>query len=117
MRGMTWKLCYVRDGVCVFVDYLHLATGLNWLVEPAYMADWPLPIDYYHRKYLRFEKEAVNTDLFGIGSPFKEWDQKHVVSQRLPAFEVNGSVVKYGDEVSEVIKIFQRNQVPYGWME
>lgn len=27
------------------------------------------------------------------------------------------AVVKYGDEASKVIKIFQRNQVPWGWMK
>lgn len=117
MNWLKWRLCYVKNGICAFVDYFHLANGMDWVGTPARNADLPIPTSACHRKYLRFEKEAVNTDLFGIGSPFKEWDQKHVVSQRLPAFEVNGAVVKYGDEFSKVIKIFQRNQVPYGWME
>lgn len=81
------------------------------------MADWPIPMDCYHRKYLRFNAEDVNTDVFGNDSIFSEWDQRHVVSQYLPAFVVNGDVVKYGDEDRTVVGIFKRHKIPFGWMK
>lgn len=117
MNRKNWRLCFVRNGVCVFAEYLHLADGIDWTGEPARNADWPIPMVCCHLKYLRFVAEKVNTDVFGKDSPFSEWNQRHVVLKGLPAIEVNGDVVKYGDEDRTVIGIFKRHKIPCGWRE
>lgn len=30
-----WKLCYVKNGVCVFVDKIWMADGSDWFGTPA----------------------------------------------------------------------------------
>lgn len=119
---MTWRLCYVKNGVCVFVDQRpSLVEGEGWEFQPACDADWPLPLDYYHLRYFGFVADKVQTDLFGTNSPFNTWSQSSIVSHELPAFVVDGSVekevVKYGDDARTVIKIFEQNKIPCGWME
>ena len=77
----------------------------------------PIPMVCCHLKYLRFVAEKVNTDVFGKDSPFSEWNQRNVVLKGLPAFEVNGDVVKYGDDDCTVIGVFKRHKIPCGWRE
>lgn len=116
-----WKLCYVKNGVCVFVDKLRFADGSDWYGEPFRNASWPEPRDYYQQKLLGFATEKATTDLFGKDSIFNEWCQDKVVQERLPAFVISDdfgqNVVKYGDEAHTVMEIFRLHRIPCGWLE
>lgn len=116
MSWLKWRLCYVKNGICAFVDYLHLATGIDWVGTPARNADLPIPMENCHRKLVGFEMEKVTTDLFGKDSIFNDWNQRQVVSQGLPAFVVAGEVVKYGDDARTVILILKRHSIRCRWL-
>ncbi len=121
MDWLKWRLCYVKHGICVFVDNLDLVNGTDWVGAPASMAEFPCPSTYCHQKILDvsliFAKDKVITDVFGAGSILDEWCQWKLVSQRLPALVVCDDVVKYGDDVRTVIGVFQRHQVPFDLRE
>jgi len=116
-----WKLCYVKNGVCVFVDKIWMADGSDWFGTPARNASWPEPRDYYQQKLLGFPTERVITDLFGKDSMFNEWCQNAVVHECLPAFVISDDfgrkVVRYGDEAHTVMEIFRLHRIPCGWLE
>lgn len=116
-----WKLCYVKNGVCVFVDKLLFADASDWYGEPFRNASWPEPKDYYQQKLLGFATENATTDLFGKDSIFNEWCQSEVVHNRLPAFVISDDfgrhVVRYGDEAHTVMEMFRLHRIPCGWLE
>lgn len=121
MKWLKWRLCYVKNGVCVFVDELSLADGADWHKKTARNVSWPEPTDYYQQRLLGFVMEKVTTDVFGRDSMFNEWCHYKVVQDNLPAFVIiddyGQDVVKYGDEAHTVMEIFSFHEIPCGWLE